>query len=276
MGLWKNAWKSDSTQEYKNAMNDFQNASDKAQSNLATQSNLNNQYTGNAGYANSLQQGMQGAAVTAGQAGANAARAARNTGMAGARAAALGAQRAADAYGNNVTTQQSLAGNMGQNAISANQDLTGQQMSLAGQRLSGAGVQQAEAQNKFNRANKGLDRIAGVVGNIGQGIASVLSDERMKDIQDRTDGLSKLIENIDLYDYKYTDEAQKEYPEETDNKEKVGVMAQELEENPVTESSVKEDENGIKHVDTKQLSLQAIGLISDLSKRISELEGDKE
>lgn len=276
MGLWKNAWKSDSTQEYKDAMSGFQNASDKVQSNLETQSNLNNQYTGNTGYANSLQQGMQGAALTAGQAGANAVRAARNTGMSGARAAALGAQQAADAYGNNILSQQSLAGNMGQSAVTANQDLTGQQMNLAGQKLNEAGMQQSEAQNKFNRANKGLDRISGVLGNIGKGLASILSDERMKDIQDRTDGLSKLVENIDLYDYKYTDEAQKEYPEETDDKEKVGVMAQELESNPVTESSVKEDENGIKHVDTKQLSLQAIGLISDLSKRISELEGDKE
>lgn len=276
MGLWKNAWKSDSTQEYKDAMSGFQRATDKAQSNLETQSNLNNQYAGNTGYGNSLQQGMQGAAVTAGQAGANAARAARNTGMAGARAAALGAQQAADAYGSNIANQQAMAANMGQSAIAANQGLTGQQMNLAGQRLSGAGMEQSEAQNKFNRANKGLDRAAGVVGNIGQGLASVLSDERMKDIQDRTDNLSKLVENIDLYDYKYTDEAQKEYPEETDDKEKVGVMAQELENNPVTESSVKEDENGIKHVDTKQLSLQAIGLISDLSKRLSELEqGDK-
>lgn len=261
MSLWNNI-SAGSGQDYLGSVN-------KTQEGINKLSDLQGQYTGNAGYSNALQQGLTGANITAANAGKQATDAARNAGMNKARAAQLGAEQGASSYGNNLAAQQSMANQSGLSALNAQGNIIGNQMNLAG-------MQQAEKQNVFNRGNANLDRLAGIVGNIGGGLASALSDERMKDIQDRTDSLSKLIENIDLYDYKYTDEAQKEYPGETDDKEKVGVMAQELEANPVTASSVKEDENGIKHVDTKQLSLQAIGLISDLSKRISELEGDKE
>lgn len=274
MGLWNNL-KANTGAGFDDNINKYGNQLDKTNQTVNNQSNLNNQYTGNTGYNNALQQGMQGAAVTAGQAGANAARAARNSGMAGSRAALLGAQQAADAYGGNVALQQSMANQAGMNAISANQGLANTQMNLGSQYGNVAGMNAQEKQNVYNRARGNTEMLGNIIGNVGKGLIG-LSDERMKDLQDRTDGLSKLVENIDTYLYKYTDEAQKEYPEETDDKEKVGVMAQELEENPVTASSVVEDEKGIKHVNTGQLALQAIGLISDLSKRISELEGDKE
>ena len=84
------------------------------------------------------------------------------------------------------------------------------------------------------------------------------------------------MEDLDTYLYTYKPEAQEQYPNETNDKENIGPMAQQLEKNPLTAASVNEDENGIKHVNGGKLALAAISAISDLSKRLSELEGDNE
>ena len=95
---------------------------------------------------------------------------------------------------------------------------------------------------------------------------------RLKDINDRASNLSKMIEGIDSYKFEYTDEAKNEYPDEAKDGEHIGVMAQELEQNPVTAPSVVEDENGIKHVDVKELTLEQMAIIADMARRISTLE----
>lgn len=247
-----------------NTPEDYTKAYQQSNQALQNQKNLNAQYTGNAGYNNAINQGLQGAAVTAGQAGQQATQAARNAGMTKGRAANLGASQAANAYGNNFANQQGMAMQSGQNAIGANQNLAGQYNQLAS-------MAQLEAQRKFGNSAQQIGTIGNVLGNIGTGLVGLLSDENMKNIIEQTDHISKLAEDLDAYLYTYKDPS---YPG-ADDKAHIGTMAQQLEECPVTADAVNEDSNGIKHVDGGRLALDAIALISDMSKRISELEGGK-
>lgn len=256
--------KSGSSKDYTQGIQQYGNA-------LTNQQGAVNKYTGNAGYQNALEQAKQGAAMTAGLAGQQAQQAARNAGMSKAQAAMMGANSAASAYGNNFGNQQNMAMNAGQNAVSGSQGVTG-----ATQFLPSSAMQ--EKNNQYNRATQNLATIGQVAGNIGGALVG-LSDERMKEIvddaQSRYGNLSKMIEGIDNYVYEYTDEAKEAYPDQTNDEINIGPMAQSLEANPITASAVEEDANGIKHVNGTRLALDAIALISDMSKRISELEGDK-
>lgn len=255
---------SDSSKEYKQGMSQYGNA-------LTNQGQAVNKYTGNAGYQNALEQAKQGAAMTAGLAGQQAQNAARNAGMSKAQAAMLGANQAATAYGNNFNTQQNMAANAGNQNVYGMQGLTSATQFIPSS-------QQAEKQNQYDRARQNLATIGQVAGNVGGALIG-LSDERMKEIvddaQSRFGNLSKMIEGIDNYVYEYTDEAKDKYPDQTNGDMNIGPMAQDLEKNPITASAVEEDADGIKHVNGTRLALDAIALISDMSKRISELEGDK-
>lgn len=239
---------------------------------LKNQTGAVNQYTGNTGYQNALQQAKQGAAMTAGLAGQQSQQAARNAGMSKAQAAMMGANTAASAYGNNFANQQNMATNAGQNAVSGLQGVTSASAFIPS-------YERQIKQDEYDRARQNLATAGQIAGNIG-GAMIGLSDERMKEIvddaQSRYGNLSKMIEGIDNYVYEYTDEAKEAYPDQTNGDLNIGPMAQDLEKNPITASAVEEDANGIKHVNGTRLALDAIALISDMSKRISELEGDNE
>ena len=260
MGLFSNM-QADSSQAYKNAFG-------QVGQNLEAQKELNKQYTGNEGYANSIRQGLTGANVTAANAGKQATSAARNAGMNKARAAQLGAESASNAYGNNFANQQNTAANMGNQAIGANQALTSGYMGQAG-------LAQGEKQNVYGRAANNAGMIRDAALGLG-GLLTALSDERCKNIGEECNNVSKLLEDLDTYVYEYKDEAQEAFPNETNDKVNIGPTAQDLEKNPLTSQSVDTDENGIKHVNGGKLALAAISAISDLSKRLSELEGDEE
>lgn len=164
MGLWnsivdgiknniKNR-KAASSEEYKNAFNAANESIGKTQS-------LADQYTGNQGYANSLQQAGQGAGLIANQAVGQGISGARSAGMSKAQAAALGNQMANQAYANAFTGQQGVAQGMGQNAISAQQGITSAQQGQTSQAAS-------EKQATFNRATENaperqLANVAGVI-----------------------------------------------------------------------------------------------------------------
>ena len=164
MGLWnsivdgikeniKNR-KAASSQEYQNAFN-------QANQSIGQTQALADQYTGNQGYANSLQQAQQGAGKIANAAVGQSTSAARGAGMSKAQAAALGMQNANNMYANAFTGQQGVAQQMGQNAISAQQGITSAQQGQAGQAAN-------EKQNVFNRAVQNspetqLANVAGVI-----------------------------------------------------------------------------------------------------------------
>ena len=152
-GVRKNLERRDagSSQEYQNA---FNAASQSAQN----QQNLADQYTGNQGYANSLEQAGVGAGKIANQAVGTATNAARSAGMSKAQAAQMGLQSANQMYGNAFQNQQNVAQGMGQNAIAAQQGVTSAQQGQAAQA-------QSEKQNVYNRAvaNSPAQRIGSLI-----------------------------------------------------------------------------------------------------------------
>lgn len=102
---------------------------------------------------------------------------------------------------------------------------------------------------------------------------TVPSDERLKDIFCADDIVANFAK-IKAYEFKYKPEALKLYDEENgvDNGTNVGVMAQELEKNPVTENVVNENENGHKVLDTKKLTAVNSAVLSDICKRLINIE----
>ena len=110
---------------------------------------------------------------------------------------------------------------------------------------------------------------AGTASNFG-------SDEELKKIYG--DSLSdKLIENfakINAIDFRYTPEAQKEYSgtDVVDDKEHIGIKAQELENNPATKGTVERDINGNLEIDSRHLSAVNTAVIAELSRRVLTLE----
>lgn len=87
-------------------------------------------------------------------------------------------------------------------------------------------------------------------------------------------GLVDEMAKIDAYLYNYTQKAQSMYGENkgVDDKEHVGVLAQELAENPVTSATVEPDENGMLEVDAEKLCLTLAAVVSELCKKVGELE----
>lgn len=92
----------------------------------------------------------------------------------------------------------------------------------------------------------------------------------------------ELFSRIGSYEFKYTPEAQEMYGEEVgvDDGTNIGVMAQELEANPVTENVVSENEDGYKMLDTRKLAATDTAVLADVCRRLIALEnavyGDKE
>lgn len=142
----------ESSPEYKNAFNAANQSIDKTQQNV-------DQYTGNQGYDNSLEQAGKGAATIANQAIGQGISGARNAGMSKTQAAAMGNQMANQAYANAFTGQQGVAQNMGQNAISAQQGITSAQQGMAGQAAS-------EKQAQYNRKKDTMQTGANAIGNL--------------------------------------------------------------------------------------------------------------
>ena len=75
---------------------------------------------------------------------------------------------------------------------------------------------------------------------------------------------------INSYSFNYTDEAQAEYG--VDAKTNIGVMAQELETNPVTENTVITDDNGTKHLVTEKLAAVDTAVLAEVCKRLVAIE----
>ena len=140
---------SQSSKEYKNAFNQGNQSIEKTQG-------LADQYTGNAGYQNSLAQAGEGAGKIANAAIGQATSGARNAGMSKAQAAQMGAQTGNQAYANAFQNQQGVAQGMGQNAIAAQQGITSAQQGQAGQAASERQAQQGRATDVYGRIASGV------------------------------------------------------------------------------------------------------------------------
>lgn len=102
---------------------------------------------------------------------------------------------------------------------------------------------------------------------------TVISDCRLKELFG-TDDIVELFSHINSYEFKYTPEALKLYngTKGVDDGTNIGVMAQELEQNPVTQNVVSEDENGYKNIQTDKLAATDAAVLADVCKRLIAIE----
>ena len=106
--------------------------------------------------------------------------------------------------------------------------------------------------------------------------AGAVSDVLLKTVYgDSLD--DKIIDNfakISAISFEYNDEAKSKYGQEkaVDDNQHIGVIAQELEANPITEGAVKTNKNGDLEVDTRHLTFTDTAAIGELSRRVLALE----
>lgn len=104
--------------------------------------------------------------------------------------------------------------------------------------------------------------------------AQVSSDENLKENIEDAGGIIPMMAQIDSYLYNYKPEAQEEYAGTgmMNNDNNLGVMAQELQENPLTAPAVKTDAKGNLALDTGRLTSINTAMIAELCKKVMELE----
>ena len=102
---------------------------------------------------------------------------------------------------------------------------------------------------------------------------NIISDCRLKELFG-TDDIVELFSHINSYEFKYTPKALRLYngTKGVDEGTNIGVMAQELEENPITENMVVEDENGYKNIETNKLAATEAAVLADVCKRLIAIE----
>lgn len=106
--------------------------------------------------------------------------------------------------------------------------------------------------------------------------AKGLSDILLKEVygEELDDKIIDNFARISAISFEYNDDAKEKYGEEkaVDEDRHIGVIAQELQDNPATEGTVKENENGDLEVDTRHLTFADTAAIGELSRRVLALE----
>lgn len=125
--------------------------------------------------------------------------------------------------------------------------------------------------NEFEVGGKTTSDLAEIADNVKD---EQVSDEQLKNKSVFNDDIIDLFSKINAYDFAYTDKAKDLYlgNKGVDNDEHVGVMAQELQQNPITDSTVAKDENGYLSIDTKELTMADTAVLSDVCKRLLQVE----
>ena len=102
----------------------------------------------------------------------------------------------------------------------------------------------------------------------------MIGNDRLKELFHSNDDIVKLFSQLNAYEFKYTPEALKLYngTKGVDKGTNIGVMAQELEANPVTQNTVVEDENGYKNIEVGKLAAADTAVLSDVCKRLLAIE----
>ena len=146
--------------------------------------------------------------------------------------------------------------------------------SVMGQQAAKAGGENAGADSSAgDAASSGADAAQA---SESADAAAAVSDVLLKTVYgDSLD--DKIIDNfakISAISFEYNDEAKSKYGEEkaVDDNQHIGVIAQELEANPITEGAVKTNENGDLEVDTRHLTFADTAAIGELSRRVLALE----
>ena len=102
----------------------------------------------------------------------------------------------------------------------------------------------------------------------------MIGNDRLKELFNGNDDIVKLFSQLNAYEFKYTPEALKLYngTKGVDEGTNYGVMAQELEKNPITENTVVEDENGYKNIEVGKLAAADTAVLADVCKRLLVIE----
>lgn len=102
----------------------------------------------------------------------------------------------------------------------------------------------------------------------------MIGNDRLKELFNGNDDIVKLFSQLNAYEFKYTPEALKLYEgtKGVDKGTNIGVMAQELEANPVTQNTVVEDENGYKNIEVGKLAAADTAVLADVCKRLLAIE----
>lgn len=238
--------------------------------------------TGEKGLDKAFNKGSELAQKTAGEAATQAQASARQAGMSKAASAMMGANTSAGQYAQNLnnSTSQAYSANQdnlnaqGQNVANAQQNIgninerVSQQTGMASQQ---ANVAQAKQDQKYKGIGTGLQ----VLGSVGS-MASLVSDERLKTIFGEEDchKVTDLLSKINAIEFVYTEDAKDKYDGElnVDEDKHIGVSAQELEKNPLTESVVEINENGDRIINTSELTAVNTAALSSLAKEVKELK----
>ena len=138
-------------------------------------------------------------------------------------------------------------------------------------------IEEYKAPQKSNNSNSNGAMIDAASG-VGKAIIEnkLSSDERLKNIFGDNEDAIKAFAKINAIEFTYNDKA-KELPNGesngVDDDKHFGVKAQELAENPLTESAVKKDPlSEYLEVDTKELTMANTAIISEICKRILIIE----
>lgn len=116
--------------------------------------------------------------------------------------------------------------------------------------------------------------VGGLSNKVTDAINDVMSDENLKEDVQEAGGIIPEFAEIDSYLYKYKPEAQEQYAGtgRVNDEQNFGIMAQDLQQNPLTQATVIEDENGNLSVDGSRLATVNTAVISELCRKVMELE----
>lgn len=161
-------------------------------------------------------------------------------------------------------------------------DNTAKKEDTSAKEQGGKGITWEKAKEIASKASDALAKVgasinSGTSANVGNVQAlntSVYSDERLKKIFGDSCP-SECFAKIHSYVFKYKPEVQEAFGgvNGVDNDLHYGVMAQELEQNPYTASTVKEDPvTGFKSVDTAELTMANTAAISEIMRELQSIK----
>jgi hypothetical protein len=244
----------------------------KGQSALAAAQQAGNAYTNQ--YQGGLESGRNQYQQNAAQFGnqANMSQAAQ-AGLVGQQNTLAGNQAnlAAQQAGN----QASLGANIAANKSGMETGIAAQQANAAlnaasGQANATSGLSSGMASTGANMAGQAQATTNATIGAIGQiaGAVAKPSDERVKHDITESNSLRDILKQIKPVDFTYNDGIGE------DGQRRTGILAQDLEGTPL-QAAVKEDENGMKMIDSAELSPAVLNLVLQLAGEVKELRGKK-
>ena len=96
------------------------------------------------------------------------------------------------------------------------------------------------------------------------------NEPAVADVSDENTQLDLIKDNIGSYLWQYKPDFVNEYG--VDDKEHLGIVAQELLKVPGLDSAVVQDENGVYKVKTDYVALATLGLVAALTRKVAQLE----